>query len=102
VRIREVMKTILFVGLLVCLWGCNTSDDYRVTSRKIVIGRESYPTPSSGCVVTVENQTQRITVWGPDTCEHLKVGDKAVLKEHSEKVLWINNYPYSVHSTQAK
>jgi hypothetical protein len=94
------MRGILLAGLLV-VSGCNASNDLHVTSFRTVEGADSAPWPS-GCLVTVENRTQKIVGLYGLTCDKIQIGDKAVFNHKGDTVFWVNNIPYTVRSAQAK
>jgi len=94
------MRGILLAGLL-AISGCNVSNDLHVTSFKTVEGVESAPWPS-GCLVTVENRTQKIVGLYGLPCSKIQVGDKAVFNHKGDNVFWINDIGYTVRSAQAK
>jgi hypothetical protein len=94
------MRAILLVGLLT-VFGCNARDDLHVTAFRTVEGADSAPWPS-GCLVTVENRTQRVIALYGLPCKKIEIGDKAVFNHKGDTVLWINEIPYTVRSAQAK
>ena len=94
------MRAILLAGLLV-ISGCNISNDLHVTSFRTVEGAESAPWPS-GCLVTVENRTQKIVGLYGLPCAKIQIGDKAVFNHQGDSVFWINDVGYTVRSAQAK
>jgi hypothetical protein len=94
------MRAVLLAGLLV-VSGCNVSNDLHVTSFRSVAGAESWPW-LSGCLVTVENRTQRIVGLYGLPCAKIQVGDKAVFNHKGDNVFWVNDIGYTVRSAQAK
>ena len=94
------MRAILLVGILTA-FGCNAPDDLHVTAFRTVEGADSAPWPS-GCLVTVENRTQRLIALYGLPCKKIEIGDKAVFNHKGDTVFWINEIPYTVQSAQAK
>jgi hypothetical protein len=94
------MRAVLLAGLLV-ISGCNRANDFHVTAYKTVEGVDSSPWPS-GCLVTVENRTQRLVALYGLPCAKIQIGDKAVFNQKGDTVLWINEIPYTVRSAEAK
>ncbi len=98
----SVIGTILLLlaGLL-AISGCNVSNDLHVTSFRSVAGAGSGPW-LSGCLVTVENRTQKIIGMYGLPCDKIQIGDKAVFNHKGDTVFWINDIGYTVQSAQAK
>jgi hypothetical protein len=94
------MRGILLAGLLV-VSGCYASDDFHVMAYRTVEGAASGHW-AVGCLVTVENRTQRISELYGIACAKIHVGDKAVFNHKGDNVFWVNEIPYTVQSAQAK
>ena len=89
------------VALMVFLTGCAVSGDLKVVAYKTVSGADSTPWPS-GCLVTIENRTQRFVGLYGMPCDHIQIGDKAVFHKQGDTVFWINDIPYNVQSAGAR
>ena len=96
----QMIRGLVITGLL-AISGCNSSNDFHVTAYKTVEGAASGPW-ASGCLVTVENRTQRIVGLYGLPCAKIQVGDKAVFNHKGDNVFWINDIGYTVRSAQAK
>ena len=77
------------------------SNDLHVTSFRAVEGAESAPWPS-GCLVNVEDRTQKIIGLYGLPCAKIQIGDKAAFNHKGDTVFWVNEIPYTVRSAQAK
>jgi hypothetical protein len=95
------MRTFAIVTGLLTISGCNASNDLYVTSFRTVEGAASGHW-AVGCLITVENRTQKIVALYGLPCAKIQVGDKAVFNHKGDTVLWINEIPYTVQSAQAK
>jgi hypothetical protein len=98
---EQTMRKILFPVLALFLFGCNISNDFHVTAFKTVTGDDALPWPI-GCLVTVENRTQKVIGLSGVPCEHIQIGDKAVFNQERDTVFWVNDYPYNVHGAQSR
>jgi hypothetical protein len=96
-----MIKGLVVVTWLLVVSGCNASNDLHVTSFRTVEGADSAPWPS-GCLVTVENRTQKLIGLYGLPCAKIQIGDKAVFNHKGDTVFWINDNPYNVRSAQAK
>jgi hypothetical protein len=79
------MKAAALILVLVLL-GCSSSDGFYVILTSS----------------TIENRNQRIVGINGGPCDHIKIGDKAVLKGSGDTVFWLNDQPYNVRMVQAK
>ncbi len=100
-RLRQMWTFAVAVTGLLAISGCNASDDFHVTAYKTVEGAASGHW-AVGCLVTVENRTQRIIGLYGLACAKIQVGDKAVFNHKGDNVFWVNEIPYAVQSAQAK
>jgi hypothetical protein len=89
------------IALFLALSGCTPSGDLKVVEYKTVSGSASAPWPS-GCLVTIENRTQRFTGLYGLPCDHIQIGDKAVFHKQGDTVFWINDIGYNVQSASAR
>ena len=102
VKLRHMrLRFAILPAVLLAMSGCNASSDFHVTAYKTVEGADSAPWPS-GCLVTVENRTQRIIGLYGLPCKKIQIGDKAVFNHKGDTVFWINDIGYTVRSAQAK
>jgi hypothetical protein len=95
------IKRIFLPALLMLLSDCSASSELKVVEYKTVSGSAAAPWPS-GCLVTVENRTQRFAGLYGLPCDHIQIGDRAAFHSKGETVFWVNDIPYTVSSASSR
>jgi len=98
-HVGTIKRSAIALALVLC--SCSSPNEFRVTFYRNARGAEAYPW-ADGCLATVESRTQKVAGLGYESCKKIQIGDKAVFNHDGDKVFWVNDWPYTVKSAEAK